>query len=281
MRLIQNGRPVPKLLVLCRKYGIDAPGDVLPQQLSQSMQEFWIQKGKPRYEITGEPPRGEDLELLGALGCIDDVCPPVQEDSPTPTMGFYQGVLLLGALRARVVSRLHYLLLWRHYLKFDAIYLLGGARPLDPIKEDRKVLCTPADLRFNDDWIPPKQMPTTEAGMMELVWQQSQLEPHWKRELVNTPLQPKCDGGTRPPNTGDTVREWLTRHNPTPGRYLVLSNQPFVQFQELVVQRVLRECGAKDFTVCACGPASSLVLPLSTYLDNIAKQVYEEHQAGA
>jgi hypothetical protein len=57
-----------------------------------------------------------------------------------------------------------------------------------------------------------------------------------------------------------------------------------VQYQELTVQNAYRMCVAlgyapSGFIFNACGPESSLTLPLATYLDNIAKQVYEELQS--
>ena len=131
--------------------------------------------------------------------------------------------------------------------------------------------------------------------MMDFTWQQSQLPESWKYELVNTPLQLKDsknpEAGKRPPNTRETVVEWIhplpdqpEREPPKPGHYLVFSNQPFVQYQELTVQNAYRMCVAlgrapSGFTFSTCGPKSSLTLPLATYLDNIAKQVFEELQA--
>ncbi|TSC73141.1 MAG: hypothetical protein G01um101438_164 [Parcubacteria group bacterium Gr01-1014_38] len=303
MRLIQNGplqnsRPVPKLLVLCRKYGIDVPDDVSPKDLNDRLQQKWFKEGYLRFQIKGEPPKDDDLALLRELDCIDEV-PPFLEFPPEyppsePRPVIYEGMVLLGALRPRVVSRLQDFTTFAPRVDFQRdwkAYLFGGARPLDPVKESREVLCTPAELPFKEGWTAPERMPTTEAEMMEFTWQQSQLPPEWKYELVNTPLQPKTDGGTRPPNTGDTAKEWFTKHKPRPGFYLVLSNQPFVEYQNLVVERALRECGApvqsvfqhsfggEGFVMCACGLISSLTLPLATYLDNIARQVYEELQA--
>ncbi len=91
-----------------------------------------------------------------------------------------------------MVSRVHYLAVMAPQITFQRVWkvsLLGGARPLDPVKERREVLCTTAELPFKEGWAAPEQMPTTEAEMMELTWQQSRLPSEWKYELVNTPLQ--------------------------------------------------------------------------------------------
>ncbi|MBI4022086.1 MAG: hypothetical protein HY372_01920 [Candidatus Andersenbacteria bacterium] len=271
MRLIQNGRLVPDLLALCRKYGINAPDDITADELNSRLQETWFKAGYLRYQIKGEPPSSEDRELLRSLGCLNAV--------PLPVLMFdFTGVLLLGALRSRIVSRLHYLTTVAPRPKFKSvesvlkIYLLGGARPLDPEKESSAVLCTPAELPFIPGWLAPPELPKTEAEMMAFTWKQSQLPLEWRAELGNAPLQPKPEGGTRLPNTADTVRVWLSDHEPQPGTYLAISNQPFVQYQELVLQRLV----PSGFTIYACGPAASPTLPLATYLDNLAKQLYEE-----
>ena len=292
MRLIQGSRLNPQLLVLCRKYGIDAQDSISPQELNSQLQQKWFKEGYLRYQISGDPPKDYDLALLEKLGFIEEIRPTPTWDSamyidpPSYATYNYEDALLLGALRARVVSRLHHLTIIAHEIKFPQewkTYLFGGARPLDPVKESCEVLCTPAELPFKEEWTPPEQMPTTEAEMMELVWQQSQFTfaPEYKSvhyELVNTPLQPKDpknpEGEKRSPNTGDTMKEWITKCKPVPGHYLAISNQPFVEYQELTLQRLAPE----GFTIHACGPRSSLSLPLATYLDNIAKQLYEELQ---
>lgn len=304
MRFVQNdGRIHPALITLAKKYGIGDANGMSPQQLSSAMQATWIQRGKLRFEISGEPPKGDDLELLDKLGCIKDVGPTptgdktwdpeLNIDPPSYATYHYEGVLILGALYARVVSRLHYFLSLCHRLidgpeetdrlRFGKIYLLGGARPLDPVKESRELLCTPTELPLKAEWTTPEQMPTTEAEMMAFAWNQSHLafSPKYgavKHELVDTPLQPKDpqnpNGEKRPPNTGDTVRDWITKHSPNQGLYLVVSNQPFIEYQQLVLERLI----PKGFTVYTCGPKSSLTLPLSAYLDNCAKQMFEELQ---
>jgi len=304
VRLIQNGRPVPNLLVLARKYGIDVPDDMSPKDLNDRLQQKWFKEGYLRFQIKGEPPNDEDRGLLHELDFIDEVRPHnVLHDKMESKVEFddpihYAGVLLLGALRTRVVSRLHYLTTIALRMTFQQdwkVHLLGGARPLDPVKEHPTRLRTPAELPFKEGWTPPERMPTTEAEMMEFTWQQSQLPESWKYELVNTPLHSKDsknpEAGKRPPNTRETVVEWIQpmpdqpeRDPPKPGDYLVLSNQPFVQYQELTVQNAYRMCVAlgyapSGFIFNACGPESSLTLPLATYLDNIAKQVYEELQS--
>ncbi|TSC63488.1 MAG: hypothetical protein G01um1014106_489, partial [Parcubacteria group bacterium Gr01-1014_106] len=200
MQLIQKGgRLAFALMRLAQKHGIEVSDDMAPKELNDKLQQKWFKEGYLRFQIQGEQPSPDDLKLLHELGYIEED-PPVLEDPPgyppsEPTPIIYSGVLVLGALRLRVASRLHYMAsfasrLYTQRPEFFTVYLLGSARPLDPVKESREVLCTPAELPFKEGWSPPEQMPTTEAEMMEFVWQQSQLPIEWKYELVNTPHQP-------------------------------------------------------------------------------------------
>lgn len=293
MPLIQHGRPDLNLLTLCRKCGVNVTDDVSPTALNDQLQEIWFKAGYLRYQIKGEPPSDEDWELLRKLGFIDEVAPPAST--------YFAGFLVLGALRSRVVSRLHYLTQFTEPLTVRTVFLLGGARPLDPVKESREVLCTPGGLPFKEGWVLPDVMPTTEAGMMKLVVEQSVLPE--RRDLVyhvvDAALQLKepsqVEGEKQPPNTADTVctlfkpefrqqtggtiwryEDTWVRYNQLPtlpcSTYLAVSNQPFVEYQRLAVQRVV----PSSCRVVACGPAASPTLPLATFLDNIAKQLFEE-----
>lgn len=266
MQLIQDGQPVPALLTLARRHGIEASNDISALGLSEALSKHWLRTTEHQYQIPGGPPSIEDLALLQELNLTEAVLTPPWQ---------YDGALILGATIVAVRKRLAYLVdQCRGGVAVSTIYLLGGARPLDPIKESREALCTPADLPFKADWTPPEQMPTTEAGMMELVLQQSQLPENWKYELVNTPLQPTPNGKTRHPNTADTAKEFL-KTNPKPGTYLVVSSQPFIARQTINVRRVL----PRDmYSLVGIGYAAGPGTLLKTFLDEIVRLLNEEVQ---
>lgn len=268
MVLLCEGKPLGSLINLARRHGIEASDNVTGQELSQMMQERWLRKTEHQYQIPGGPPCDEDMALLQNLNLVDAV--------PVPT-GWYRAALVLGSTVVACRRRLAYLL---DQYKTDPphigifrVYLLGSARPLDPNKESPAVLITPGELPFKAGWAPPAEMPTTEADMMHLVFEQSDLPP-WKEVLIDTPLQPTPEGKTRHPNTTDTVREFLKRI-PEPGTYLVVSSQPFVARQTINVQQVLPE----GFTVIGSGYAATPATPLKTFLDEVARLLYEELQA--
>lgn len=272
MVLIRDGKPLGALLNLARRHGIEASDDITGQELSQMMQERWLRKTEHQYQIPGGPPSSEDAALLNDLGLMDAVSAP-----PRP----YASAFILGATIVAVRKRLAYLV---EQCKKDpdasgfsvtipTVYLLGGARPLDKDKESTSVLTTAAELPFKMDWTPPVEMPTTEAGMMRLVFEQSDITP-WEGVFIDTPLQPTPDGKTRHPNTTDTIKEFL-KLNPKPGTYLAVSSQPFVARQTINVQSALPD----GFTVVGIGYGAPTTTPFKTFLDEVARLLYEELQA--
>lgn len=264
MSLVCDGRPAKALLKLARRNGIEAPDNVTASELSNLLQERWLRKSEHQYQISGEPPSGEDLALLRTLGVIDAV--------PIPANGNkYRGALVLGGTVVAVRKRLAFLLEEYKWASFDMIYLLGGARPLDADKENEKALNAPAELPFKNGWTPAAATPETEAGMMRLVFEQSDLPAEWHGVVIDTPKQLTPDGKTRNPNTTDTVK-WFMKTNPRPGAYLAVSSQPFVARQTLNVKQELPEC----FQVDGIGYAANTSLPLKTFCDEVARLLYEE-----
>lgn len=266
MHLIrEDGRPVEALLRLARRHGIEADDQITAQTLSEKVQERWIRKTEHQYQIPGGVPVANDMALLKELKLVDAVSAPP---------GQYAGGLLLGATVVAVRKRLAHLLEHhRNGTTVNKVFMLGGARPLDKEKEKPEILGTAAaELPFKPAWTLPPQPPTTEAGMMRLVFEQSDLPAEWHGVFIDTPLQPAAEEGkTRHPNTADTAREFL-KTNPEPGTYLAVSSQPFVARQTLNVRQALPE----SFTVVGIGYAAPATTPLKTFLDEVARLLYEE-----
>ena len=292
MRLInENGTVNEQLVVLANRYGIPINTETSYSEVNTLFQEKWRQKQLLHaYQITGEPAKGEDLQLLEALGCVNEVLTPslieYEEWGPMEfgNVNMQRGNLIMGATRIAVVKRLNFFMHCREGRCLPGLfYLMGGARKLDLVKESEQVLCTPAELLFKKERNKPGQMPATEAEMMQMVWDQSDLPNEWHSLLVNAPMihVPGSELGTwRPPNTAETVNYWLLQEQ-KPGYYLVGSSQPYVQYQLLVVERAFEEMveQRKINFPCyfkGCGPFATRSLPLATFLDTLAKQFYEE-----
>lgn len=265
MLLRSNGSVRPELVDLARMHGFAELGaDIDPQVFLQGLQERWTRKTDHQYQIPGRPPEAKENVLLVELELLDKV---------KADLGWtLEGALLLGATVVGVRKRLSYLLeQYDRGLRFKRLYLLGGARPLDVTKESSPILCSPAELPFKPDWTAPSELPTTEAGMMQLVFDQSDLPGSWEAVLIDTPLQPTADGKTRHPNTMDTVK-MFAQCGAQPGMYVAVSSQPFVARQKYNVQDML----PTGYIASSIGYSAPMTTPLKTYLDEICRLLHEE-----
>lgn len=239
-----------------------------------------LRKGE-RWEIEKkwESQRAELLPLLKELGLWDAVTPAkliaakeLADDvdsynhfgsSPHLTIS-YDYVLVLGALQSRIEKRLAYLehlaktypsLLAKNAQgKVPTIVLLTSARPLDPEKEASALQ---AGL-------------TTEADVMQAALKKSTLGNYAWALLISAPMKIDAKGTVLRPTTDDTVKAWLTK-KPTPGRCLIISDQPFVLRQTLVLKTLL----PKEFILDAAGPAADESMPIAVFLDELARTIYQ------
>ena len=144
---------------------------------------------------------------------------------------------------------MHYLVEeWNRGVRFDTIVFLTGQRPLHPTKE--------------------KQFKGTETTMMLQTWDETEM-PKALRDLplivVDAPPLPERGR----PTTESTIYAWLEQ-KPDPGSSLFFSNQPYVNYQQVVIQSLL----PRSFKVETVGPKGGENLPTSVLLDNVGKWLY-------
>lgn len=75
------------------------------------------------------------------------------------------------------------------------------------------------------------------------------------------------------PTTGDTVDSWL-QSNLISGSCLVISNNPYVGYQDSVVRTLL----PNDFKIETVGNKCSLSVVIAVYLDNLVRWLYQEQK---
>ena len=260
--LTEDGRLVEALVSLAQKHGINVPRDMSARDLSEAMQEKWLRRTAHQFQVLGDPPGQEDLFLLRQLDMIEQVNAP---------LGLHKGALVLGGTPVAVRRRLAHLAgQVRAGTRVERVFLLGGARRLDPEREGVGVLTTPAEeLPFRQDWS-LSEVPETEAEMMRVVFDQSNL-PERLRDisvLVNAPLHRNGDS----PSTADTVAAFLDLDDLSRGQYLVVTGQPHVARQTINV----RDCMPDGFTVVGSGYGATLTLPLRVFLDEVARLLFEQ-----
>jgi hypothetical protein len=199
----------------------------------------WVQRGKERWEFEtlGEDKREEILPLLKRLGFIDAVDAAEKE---------YDYAVVHGSLYSTIKKRIaHLALQYQHGVRFREIVLLTGQRLLEKTKLEK-------DLPFD-----------TETEMVLYAWETADL-PDGMRKLPLTVIDAKMQNGR--PTTKDTLLEWLKSH-PVPGRCLMISNQPYVQYQDALAKAYL----PSDFIIETIGDQADENMPMSVHLDNIGR----------
>jgi hypothetical protein len=258
------------LVLLAERHGIDVADKMSARELSDKMQERWLRPTPHQYQIPYEEPSEEDIAILRELGLVEGIKAP---------SGDYDGAFLLGGTVVAVRKRLAWL--WAQPIKVPRVFMLGGMRPLDPVKENADVLMSPSpELPFEEGWQPSRGSPETEAEMMFLVVSQSNAPDDQSFNFVNAHLQPKPGGGTRHPNTTDTVKAMLSQFYVPSGRYLVVSSQPFVARQTINVRDAIPMPRSREIQVEGIGYSAPVTTSLKTFLDETARLLFEELKAG-
>ncbi|NBT84939.1 MAG: hypothetical protein EBT45_00295 [Alphaproteobacteria bacterium] len=203
-----------------------------------------------------------------------------------PTVKTYQGVLFLGSTLGSVRKRLAYLntIVDSKAYTLNQVYVLSGERKLDKtIDETEKSLLDPnnGNISFRPDWKGPAPFPDNETDMIKIVFDQSK-HSVLKDENIIFVHTLKKQGQARA-TTETTVYKWLEQCNPKTGTYLAISNQPYVYYQELSIQKSLLKAGRNDIHVEVVGPGKTFeAIPgknqeqeISVLLDNLARIFYE------
>ena len=241
----------PYLIELAARNGLMVPESITPKGMNAVLQSRWIQAKKFRFQISGQAPTDDQLELLRKLDCIDPIS--VCSDKNR----HYDGALLMGTIASRFKIRLDFLVKeYERGARFRRVYLLGSERVLDPQAEIVDGLDQSA----------------TELDMMSHIVVESDNTPEWDIIPVKTPDIVLGGIRHRTANTRDTFIQWQQSTKCRAGKFLIASNQPFVRYQETNARRAI----VHDVQVSGIGQSADVSLPLALFLDNLAKQFYEE-----
>ena len=272
--IIVNEHHQPTLALLTILEATNIKHDGTLQNIVTETQKSWLRpSGKERWENQTVFTLNHDnpSDLLKELGLIQEIKPSNQH---------YDHVVLLGSTVTSIRNRLSYLInVWNNGVRFDSINILAGQRPLDSTVESPEALLnnTYQTLHFKQNWQFNGNLPTTETEMIKLVFDQADLPTEWNNIAINfvdTPMQQTGDGTLRRPNTLDTIIEWVKLYNPQNGSILALSNQPYIGYQDSVLQNFL----PKDFTVETVGSDCINNQNIATMLDSLARWIYNEYQ---
>lgn len=229
---------------------LDIPQESNLNNLVSATQMRWIQTGKERweFELIEEDKKEHLIPIFKQIGLYDEV---------PSSRAEYDYALIYGGFYSRVLNRIEYLISeYRRGVRFNTIVLLTGQRTLDPNTEE-------------------KQLPfQTETEMMLFCWKNAVMPEEMRKiplQLVDAPKQLKIDGSWVRPNTKDTLIEWL-KTQPISGSCLCVSSQPFCGYQDSVAKTYF----PSSFSIETIGMKSEQNLPISVYLDNLARWLYQE-----
>ncbi len=219
---------------------LEVPHDGKMEGIVAATQHRWLQKGKERWEFEERylDKREAAFPFLERLGCVESVF---------PAKNAYTYAIVLGGYASRVKARLDFLeTLKKNGLRYERLLFFTGERYLDPSENM-------GDLK-------------TETEMMLSLYPDPVI-------VIDTPQQRGADGVLRRPNTADTVRAWLNT-NPLPGTCLVITNQPFVPYQDEVLRTEL----PAEFPFETVGPKAEEETLFALYLDTIARWLYQKEK---
>jgi len=235
------------------------------ERLDDVAQESYSRLAAP----LSEAQRRHLLSLFDALG---DVGPVEPLDKP------YDYIFIHGSTVPNMRRRLAALATCVENKAFAVgpstqIIFFDGERPLYA-KETLDVLLDPSPYVRDPTFTPPPTQPTDEREAAEMVYRQLWLPTplrHAPAEFVHAPAEP---GHTRA-HTQDVVRYWLSTGHRRPGRALMVSDNPFVEYQRLATLLALKEAHGPAIDIVPMGPGESFEDALSdtalgVRLDNLA-----------
>jgi len=276
-------RPRVKLLKLLYTVGMPEGGGQDQSPLATWARiNAWAQQNLIRSKERWE----EDAERVNAFQALRPKVMPFFSDwgfirEWPPHFKEYRGALVHGALLPRMRERLAYLVeQWKKGVRFTHLYFLSSARPLDERiewDEDVKMFC---HLKRSD-------LPKTECQLARKLWESADLPVEMRQAVevsfIEAPMKrDKESGALLRPTTDDTVAMWLTlQPRPLSGRYLVVSNAPYMNRQDVVMRAAVEEAEESvgerryGFDTVGRGTEEGEGTAVFLFLDELARLIYQ------
>lgn len=259
----QQGVVAPAVLQLLSLTSVTTDG-TLSDIVAQTQKNWLRTAGSERWDIQEvvSDKQQEMLSLFNQLSMLEEIRPQNKQ---------YEHMMILGALFDTMVQRMqHAITLWKSGVRCNHIALLAGARlavaAQGENKESFEKFCGHA----------LECVPQTEAEMITFIYDHIDMPSDMRAvpvEIIDVPMLEKSDGTMRRPNTADTI-EWWLKTNPAQGCVLAISNQPYVWYQQAVLETLL----PNQFYIETVGSKSSDSVKLGVVLDTLARVLYQEQQ---
>ncbi|NGX31320.1 MAG: hypothetical protein K940chlam8_00686 [Chlamydiae bacterium] len=200
--------------------------------LVDATQKHWeVKENQERWQMDPVTVKDEAyiLSLIDNIGMIQEV---------SPQKKYYDYVFLLGAVTTTARQRLYHLVhLFEQGVRFGKIYVLSGERPLDPLVETESLFLQPDETVLETKQV-NLPLPKNESEMLRFLIKQYVFPKEFQKipiEYISFPMKKNENGELVRPKTDDTVAAWL-KTKPLKGSILAISNQPFVNYQDLALK---------------------------------------------
>lgn len=226
-------------------------------------QQKWLKKNDTNTLEEVDRKRENYIYQLKEAGCIDRILPSKKN---------YDYCLVLGGQYQTFTSRLQYLIdKWEEGVRFKSLVFLGEKRAVD-FEKEKKMLLNNSNNQIRTKAI--KKMPQIEIDMMKFIYENTEV-PKEMRELKTVFIDGAMDildCDIVLPNIYNSILAWFYKEKPIAGSCLVVSSQPYVGYQESIVKEALN----RNFEIEAIGDAAISDTKVSTYLETLAKWLYQE-----
>lgn len=230
-----DGKPTKTLLDLLAKTNVKHDGTLA--SIKAATQEPGLWKRPEGLEREESPEifaklRADLIPLFRDLGLLDDIMPKQE---------VYSDAIVLSNMVQSFRSRLAFAYaLSKKGIVFKRLHLVGSERPLHKKYENKAALQDRSnkELPIAKEWQETDELPTTDTAMLKFVYDQADLSRAFRTIpciVLNVEDQNRPDGTKARAQTGAQVLEWL-KENGTKGTTLWFSDQPYVAYQDAVVQ---------------------------------------------
>jgi hypothetical protein len=220
------------------------------------------------------------INLFRAIGDIDTVYP----ENKNPDYILIQGSTVPN-MRERIMFLAELVTQGHINLLPDAeIIFLAGERTLFDT-ETPHVLTHTEPFQMREGWQPPRNLPGDEREAAKMVWEQLDL-PSQLRSKQPLFVEAHKKQGSKRAQTEDCVRAWVENPRTRPGSCIVVSSNPFVNYQTRVTTMILKQLKHEGFKLEGVGsPASVDKYPqdiaIGILMDNLARTLYTENRIKA
>ena len=244
---------------------LNVPHAMNLESIAAATQRWRRQPGQERWEMPDIKLDFQRQERVMAhlekLGLVKELRPKSRE---------FEYALLLGATAPRMENRLQQLAkLWRDGVRFNEIIFLVGQRPLTPGIDQVETLVARILGREASTETRKNARPMTETEAAVMVYEVTDLPEAMRKVPVHYVDTPRFwqENHWQRANTRDTLKKWLERADTSPGKTLIISDQPHALYQQEVVRQ---ELPTTSFPTEVTGQQAGVDTRIAVYLDALA-----------